>query len=118
MSVHSELFSIHGSPLIMQNHGDENSVVLQTVDGKNIPCSVSVLGPIEYTNETVTHEAGNITDRVARRSITVNVVPPLDAVAIIGDDKWGIEDIPSAGGLTRVNLIRIMSSSYGNKQIA
>ena len=117
MSIHRELFVTYGSPLIMQNHGDKNAVILKTAEGDEIPCNIATLGLIEYTNETVTHEAGNITDRVARRAITLNVTPPLDAVATIHDEQWSIEDISSAGALTRVNLIRIMASSYGNKQI-
>ena len=117
MSVHGEMFSVFGAPLIMQNHGDANAVVLQTADGELIPCGIASLGPVDYTNETVTHEAGNITDRVARRNITVDVTPPLDATATIENDQWSIEEITSSGALSRVSLIRIMASSYGNKQI-
>lgn len=117
MSVHNELFATYGSPLIMQNHGDKDSVILETAEGDEIPCSIAALGPIEYTNDTITHEAGNITDRVARRSITLDTTPPLDAVATINDERWSIEDITSSGVLTRVNLILIMASSYGSKQI-
>lgn len=117
MSVHGEMFSDFGAPLIMQNHGDENSVVLRSADGEVIPCDVASLGPVDYTNETITHEAGNITDRVARRNITVAVTPPLDATAEIDGDRWAIEEITSSGALSRVSLIRIMASSYGNKQI-
>ena len=117
MSTHSELFACYGAPLVMANHGDPNSVQLLTARGEEIPCEVASLGPINYVNETVTHEAGNITDRVARRSITVNLVPPLDAVAVIDGDRWAIEEITSSASLSRVSLIRVMASSYGNKQL-
>lgn len=117
MSTHSELFSCYGAPLVMANHGDPLAVQLLTSRGDEIPCDVASLGPINYTNETVTHEAGNITDRVARRSITVTAAPPLDAVAVIDGDRWAIEEITSSGSLSRVSLIRVMASSYGNKQL-
>lgn len=117
MSTHSEMFECYGAPLVMATHGDPNAVQLLTARGDEIPCEVAALGPINYSNETVTHEAGNITDRVARRSITVNVLPPLDAVAVIDEDRWAIEEITSSATLHRISLIRVMASSYGNKQL-
>lgn len=118
MSEHSELFECYGAPLIMQHHGEQDAVVLKTRLGEDIECNTASLGPVSFTNETVTTDAGNITDRVARRTITLDVVPPLDAIAEIDDEVWSIEEISSSGALTRVALIRIMASSYGNKQIA
>lgn len=117
MSVHSELFASFGAPLILQNHGDANAVVLQSADGEVIPCSVASLGPIDYLNEIDDTDAGNILQRVARRSITIDVTPPLDATAFIKDEPWAIDEITSSGSLARVSLVRKLASSYGNKQI-
>lgn len=108
--------------VLMQVHGDEDSVKFRLPDGEIVGPYTAILGVIRSVKEWTQDEIP-LEQLVARRHARVRcpTAPPTNAVVMIGDENWPIdqqgEGVTIGGAFTTLNLRKVLVASVGGMEL-
>ena len=111
----------HAAPALMMAHGDADVIRFRLPDGEVTGPFDAIVGVVreakEWTDDQIPFE-----QLIARRRIKVQCPsPPMDAVVLIGDEVWPIdqqgEGVVTGAVLTIINLRKVLVASVGGLEV-